>query len=266
MPIDFYGRVVDENDRPIPEAKVDFSWTDLSSAGNSTATTSSGPDGTFSLRGRTGRHLQVDVSKAGYYKLKNERFKSFDYAAFWEANYHQPDPAHPVTFHLRSKGHGEALSSGEVKPVVPADGTPVLLDLLDRGRVSLHGQLKIAAVTNTEKYPPRSFHWRASITVIDGGLIEHDLEFPFEAPKEGYVPQVTLEMPADAPDWKRSIEKTYFLRFGNPPKYGRLQVSLNGASQKASLHYTVNPTPGNRNLEADMADDGPNKPAQSTDH
>jgi hypothetical protein len=248
MPIDFYGQVVDENDRAIPEAKVDFSWTDLSSAGTSTATTSSGLDGIFSLRGKTGRYLQVDVSKPGYYKIRNERLRSFDYAAFWERNYHQPDPAQPVTFHLRAKGRPEVSSSGESTPIAPADGTPVLVDLLDRGRVSANGQIEFAAVTNTEKYPPRTFDWRATITVRDGGLLEHNLEFPFEAPMEGYTPQVVFEMPANYPGWKRSIEKTYFIRFGTPAKYGRLQIRLNGASQKVFLRYTVNPT-GSRNLE-----------------
>ena len=185
--------------------------------------------------------------KEGYYTPKQQRM-SFDYAAFWEANYYQPDPAHPVTFHLRTKGRPEPLISGETTPLVPADGTPVLVDLLGGGRVSPNGQIEFAAVTNTEKYPPGQFDWHASITVPDGGLLEHNLEFPFEAPAQGYSPQVIFEMPADALDWRRSIEKTYFIRFGNPPKYGRLQVRLNGASQKVLLHYAVNPT-GSRNLE-----------------
>jgi hypothetical protein len=202
----------------------------------------------FSLRGKTGRHLQVDVSKNGYYKIRNERLKSFDYAAFWDANYYEPDPAHPVTFHLRTKGRPEALSSGEGTPIVPADGSSVLVDLLNRARVSSNGQLEIAAITNTEKYPPRTFDWRASIAVRDGGLLEHNLEFPFEAPEGGYTPQVVFEMPASYPDWKRSIEKSYFIRFGIPPKYGRLKLRLNGASQKVYIDYSINPT-GSRNLE-----------------
>jgi hypothetical protein len=248
MPIDFYGKVVDENDRAIPQARVDFSWTDLSSTGNSTATTSSGPDGSFALRGKNGRHLQVDVSKDGYYKIRNERLKSFDYAAFGEGTYYQPDSTHPVIFHLRTKGKPEALSSGEISPVVPSDGTPISLDLLNSRHVSPNGQIVIAAVTNTEKYPPQTFDWRASITVQDGGLLEHNLEFPFEAPAEGYIPQVVFEMPANSSDWKRSIQKSYFIRFGNPAKYGRLEIRLNGASQKVLVRYAVNPN-GSRSLE-----------------
>jgi len=80
--INFYGRVVDEGDRAVPGAHVAFSWTDLSSEGNSHSATASDGSGTFSLEGKAGRVLQVDVSKEGYYKVRNERLRSFDYAGF----------------------------------------------------------------------------------------------------------------------------------------------------------------------------------------
>ena len=95
MPISFYGRVVDQDDHPIPGAKIEFGWTDLSPAGSSAKATSSAADGTFSLLEKKGRVLEVDVSKEGFYKVRAERLKSFDYAGFWEANYYEPDPFMP---------------------------------------------------------------------------------------------------------------------------------------------------------------------------
>lgn len=83
--------------------------------------------------------------------------------------------------------------------------------------------------------------------------MEHDLEFPFEAPEGGYMPRVEFNMPATAPDWKRVIERNYFIRFGSPPKYGRIQIRFNGASEKVSLSFAVNPT-GSRNLESGATD------------
>ena len=160
-----------------------------------------------------------------------------------------PDPNNPVVFHIRKKNQGEALSSGEIRPTIPADGTPARFDLLNGGTVSPDGQLEIAAVTNTEQYPPRIFNWRATIAVAGGGLIEHNAEFPFEAPEGGYQPSVEFDMPTNAPDWKRVIEKSYFIEFGSPPRYGRIRVRINGGSQKASVSYWVNPS-GSRNLEA----------------
>jgi hypothetical protein len=203
--------------------------------------------GLFSITGKTGRGITIRVSKDGYYTPKQQQI-SFDYAGFWEANYHQPDPHHPVLFHLRKKQQGEVLSRGEIHPMLPPNGAPVRFDLLNGGKVSPDGHLEIAAVTNTEKYPPRIFDWRATISVLGGGLIEHNSEFPFEAPEGGYQRSVEFDMPQNAPDWKRVIEKSYFIEFGSPPRYGRIQVRLNGGSQKASISYWVNPS-GSRNVE-----------------
>jgi hypothetical protein len=250
MPINFFGRVLDENEQPVPGAKVELSWTNLSQAGSSQAQTTTDAQGFFSLLNRTGRNLQVRVSKDAYYTPKRQQI-SFDYAAFWEANYHKPDPHNPVLFHLRKKNQGEVLSSGEIRPTVPANGTPVRFDLLNGGRLSPDGQLEIEAVTNTEKYPPRIFNWRATISVPGGGLIEDNAEFPFEAPEGGYQPSIEFDMPTNAPDWKRLVEKSYFIEFGSPARYGRIQIQLNGASQKASVSYWVNPT-GSRNLEGNL--------------
>src|SRR5438874_10348983 len=110
MPINFFGRVVDEKGQPISGAKIELSWTNLSQAGSSEAETKTDAEGYFSLLNKKGRHLQVRVSKDGYYTPKQQQI-SFDYAAFWEANYHEPDPHNPVLFHLRKKHQGDVLSS-----------------------------------------------------------------------------------------------------------------------------------------------------------
>jgi len=247
MPINFFGRVVDENEQPVPRATIVAQWSDLSPKGATDETCLSDDRGFFSITAKTGRGITIRVSKEGYYTPKQQQI-SFDYAAFWEANYHRPDAHSPVVFHLRKKNQSEVLSSGEIRPTIPPNGTPVRFDLLNGGRVSPNGQLEIAAMTNTEQYPPRIFDWKATISVPGGGLIEHNSEFPFEAPETGYQQTVEFDMRTDAPDWKRLIEKSYFIKFGSPPKYGRIQVGLNGASQMASVTYWVNPT-GSRTLE-----------------
>ena len=49
FPINFWGKVVDENDRPIEGALVDFYWNDLSRAGTSRVKALSDANGFFSL-------------------------------------------------------------------------------------------------------------------------------------------------------------------------------------------------------------------------
>src|SRR5205085_81086 len=88
----------------------------------------------------------------------------------------------------------------------------------------------------TDKYPPRIFNWQASILVPGGGLVEYNDEFPFEAPEDGYQPSAEFDMPTNALNWRPLVQKSYFIEFGSPPRYGRIQIQLNGASQKASTH------------------------------
>ena len=84
--------------------------------------------------------------------------------AFWEANYYEPNPNNPVIFHIRKKNSWRTgkTRNGKIGGQ-GTNGTPVHSDLLNGGRVSADGQLEISAVTNTEKYPPRIFNWRAAI-------------------------------------------------------------------------------------------------------
>jgi hypothetical protein len=252
MPINFFGRVVDENEQPVSGASIVAQWSDLSASGATNETTFTDDQGLFSITGKTGRGITIRVSKDGYYTPKRQQI-SFDYAGFWEADYYEPNPNNPVLFYLRKKNQGEALRSGEIRPTIPANGTPVRFDLLNGGKASPEGQLEIAAVTNTEKYPPRIFDWRATITVPGGGLIEYNAEFPFEAPEDGYQPNAEFDMPTNVQDWKRLIEKSYFIKFGSPPRYGRIQIGIDGSSQKAAVTYWVNPS-GSRNLEASSND------------
>ena len=246
-PIAFYGRVVDDAGQPVAGAIVQFEWSDLSAAGASASTATSDDNGEFSLAGVTGRGLTVRVAKEGYYTPRSQR-SSFEYAQFWAADYHEADPNRPILFRLQRKGAGENLVQGTLRQILPPDGSPVRIDLLAGGRASAKGQLELSAVTNNEEYPPPVFDWKASIAVADGGLVEHNLEFPFEAPEEGYVSRVDFDMSSQSQNWRAVIEKNFFLRFGTPAKHGRIRLRLSGSSSHVTLTYWVNPT-GSRNLE-----------------
>ena len=64
-PINFYGKVVDQDNQPIAGATVKFVWNDISSAGWSSAESTSDVNGLFSLADKKGKGLSVSVSKMG---------------------------------------------------------------------------------------------------------------------------------------------------------------------------------------------------------
>ena len=78
QPIDFYGKVLDEHEQPVANARVRFVWNDLSPTGTSEAETATDSSGLFSLRDKRGKGLSVYVSKEDYYSAGNARIANFE--------------------------------------------------------------------------------------------------------------------------------------------------------------------------------------------
>jgi hypothetical protein len=250
MPINFYGKVVDQDDHPVSSARIKFSWTDLSNNGSSQSETSSDAQGNFTLENQKGRVLLVTVAKPGYYTAKQENQDAFDYAGFWEKTYYQPDSQKPVTFHLRKKGATENLLAGRLETRVPSGGaeTPIALS---RNQADSWARLEVKAWTNTDKYPPRQFDWRVILAVPGGEIQPCNDEFPFTAPENNYTPSIDVNMPSAAENWKHGIDQQFYIRYTNPVRYGRIRFQMDGASQNVSVAYWLNPASGSRNLEFD---------------
>ena len=143
-PIEFYGKVVDENSNAVAGAKVDFHWVEIPAEdGNRTTNTESDTEGLFSLHGQLGPYLSVSVSKDGYYASHHWQ-RGFNYSL--GPDIISPDPQNPVVFILRKKGQGAELitSDNGMQPDVyvriPKDNTPVRVDLLQK-KVSAAGRI-----------------------------------------------------------------------------------------------------------------------------
>jgi len=247
VPIQFYGKVVDENLSPVRDAKVHFQWTDLSH-GTSEADSVSDGQGNFSLSGVQGKRLLVRVTKLGYDDSSSNE-GSFEFANPFEEIYYRPSKAKPVLFYLRRKGEGAQLIKKSIQVILPGDGSGANVDLAT-GRVSASGQLEVHA---WKPWPPRPllphYHWNVTFAIPDGGLVEATEQFAFEAPEAGYKPSFEFNMPADAGDgWKIEVEKTFYFSYGQPRRYGRLNFRTDGHSRYIFINYVLNPS-GSRNLE-----------------
>jgi hypothetical protein len=142
----------------------------------------------------------------------------------------------------------ENLLTGEIDGRVPSGGAPTQI-MLSRNPADSWARLEVKAWTNTETYPPRIFDWHIILTVPGGDLQPSNDEFPFTAPDRNYVPAFEVNMPSTAEDWKHGIDQQFYIRYTNPLQYGRIQFHMDGASQKVSGAYWINPTPSSRNLE-----------------
>jgi hypothetical protein len=135
---------------------------------------------------------------------------------------------------------------------IPKDGTPVNIDLA-QGRVvpSGQGDLQIQTwVTDNGKDVVHPFAWKCLVKVLGGGLQARAGKLDFHAPSSGYQPQEQVSMGKDDEHWNKGMRRQYFLQLsGN--RYARVRFEMiNGGNNLLNLHYFLNPTPGNTNLES----------------
>ena len=254
QPITFFGRVVDQHNTAIVGAHVKFIWTHLVNPETSYETNIlTDIYGGFSLQGRVGATLSVQVSATNYYAMQNASLKTFSYSKTFFQQPFQPDPANPVVFRLRKKGLGNALiTSGsgmlpDFSPRLPRDGTPVKIDLLQQ-QIADSGQISISQLKPELKEWKQVQQWGFKMTIPDGGFIEENDEFPFEAPATGYQPTVEFQFQQGQPDWATRVKKDYYIKFGSPPKFGHLHVVTAIDIDDVHLTYQINPD-GTQNLE-----------------
>lgn len=252
-PIDFYGKVIDENSNAIAGASVQFSWTEIPLRPDEKASTQSDSEGLFSLRNKRGPTLNVSVGKEGYYATRPQ-LHSFSYAL--GSDRFSPDPQTPVVFRLRKKGIGEQLIHvGGVGLhtmrdfLLNADGKPTEVSLRDgRSTPAGGGDVKVEfkagpALDNS----PSRITWQCQITIPGGGLISTDEEFPFLAPESGYQPSDDLTI--SGTNWTEEVDKQYYVQLPNG-YFGRVNLHIIGVADRPffRMESFLNPT-GSRDLE-----------------
>jgi hypothetical protein len=229
-PIKFYGRVLDQEGKPVAGATADIVWTDMSPEGSSHMQVTSDGAGLFSITGISGKHMTVRVTKEGYLRETSKGRSAFEFAGFWEPTYYEPDPNNPVIFYLRKKGEPAELVSSEGKLVLTF-GIPAPIPMPPA--TANASPINVTVFESDAK----TRKWRARISVDDGGIVPALEEFPFEAPKEGYQSSLDLnEESPHPPGWQDLHEGGWFY-IKTRQGYGLLK--LRQIRGKKTLRYEV---------------------------
>ena len=166
----------------------------------------------------------------------------FDYTTY------QPNLLRPEVFHLRKKGVGAGLISSTLDVKFARDGTPMNVDFINQN-FGTTGQLKMVQIKPPYESWKQATAWSFKMEIPDGGFVEENDEFPFEAPESGYQTTIEFIFKAGQPDWQTDLKKSYYIVFGNPPRHGRLDVENDIMWGGARIKYAINPD-GSRNLES----------------
>jgi hypothetical protein len=256
MPINFYGKVIDQAGQPVQGARVRFQWTDMSQAGTTEKLTETDAQGMFSLTNQQGKRLLVFISKDGYHAVREGK-ASFEYAAFFEPNYIEPDPNKPVIFELLKKIDAEPLIVGDALKKVAYDRAyyyDVQGGTLSQESPSYAG-LKFS-LARSPAAQGQSFDWTWTVEGINAMVQVTTDEFPQFAPTDGYLPSWGIEQKSDAKNFQRRAHVRLYLRTRDN-RYGRVDLDLSHPNAREvgptlSARSYLNPS-GSRNLEFDSA-------------
>jgi hypothetical protein len=259
VPIQFWGKVVDENEKPIAGATISLhvrQWHPsvfLQPRGDfKNFERLTDFEGRFHVEGEKGDTLTVQsITKAGY-ELSAKAEKSFRYHV---ATNISPDPENPIIFRMWHLTSAEPLLTGKKFFRVVPDGRSYSVALSSPVVVSL-GEVKSADLWLRLKRPENvsredKYDWSFSIQAVQGGVIQTNSEFMYLAPISGYVSNFVHEARNDDSRWAHRIKRNFFFKTGS--NFGRMDVEVfvhydGGAA--VEINFALNPS-GSTNLRFD---------------
>jgi hypothetical protein len=241
MPIRFYGKVIDQNGQPVPEARIRYGWNGIN--GSNERVDQSDAQGMFSIEDIQGKLLSVRVQKEGYH-ARNSGFRAFEYAAFFEPYFHQPDPNEPVVFELFKKQESVPLVRTEQQITLQKGGPAVTVALADKTSI----QLSLLA---NETQPDKP--WSMRVKTNSGGLQTAAAEFPVEAPTDGYASSVLLDRTSPKPAGWSELYQGGVLYVKSDQGYGRVEIRMIAGDAQARITMYFNPS-GSRSLEYEASE------------
>lgn len=248
--MEFYGKVIDQEGRPVEGATVYVGL--RSSKGDKEITLKTDHKGRFEIKKETGFLVYVDkVKKTGYeYKYKNNP-SGFDYA---RGKIHQPDKQNPVIFHLRKKEPPTLVLKNSFKIRFDYLGAEYELDIL-RGNpgpgdfTRLEKKVHIDLVVRGEVSGDES-GFIITFTPLDkeSGIQEKE-ELLYVAPERGYQPEYTYLLPFDK---DAVVKKHLYMKGVGGEYYSRIDVKMRSYETSVGVYLETwtNPT-GERNVEYD---------------
>jgi hypothetical protein len=226
VPVEFQGKVVDENDLPVVGAAVKYRIKSVHQGsgprdGRTAAVEKvvlSGGDGGFSIKGERGVLLTVlDISKEGYAFPADGR-KDFGYAGFPEI--HDSKRAAPVSFALVSRSSADAVEAKSMEITMPWNGRPTRFSMETGERDPSGGLILECRRTGRTGV----FDWSVRVSVEGGGVLEVGEDSNLLAPEEGYLEALEVGYEKDAKPWRFGRDVSVFYRRGG--EYGRLRLQL----------------------------------------
>ncbi|MEO7100050.1 MAG: carboxypeptidase-like regulatory domain-containing protein [Luteolibacter sp.] len=191
-PIEFFGKVVDEQNNPVANADIEIEWNGTSEKyggdGVMRKKLASDADGAFVINGITGKQLDVFVKKEGFYTRRSINNVTYEYADFWEPKFIEPDRNSPIVFHLLKRPIAEPTYHIGERMLLPPPSWVTHLDLLKKpAETTGVGDVTLRIIRPPNPGYKDPFDWELEIEGNNGAeFVESDEEFMLRAPADGY--------------------------------------------------------------------------------
>lgn len=191
-PIEFFGKVIDEKNLPVAGAEVEYSWNGTiekyGGDGVSHRTMTSDTNGLFHINGVEGKGITIRVLKDGYHRSKSPNDGNFEYAAFWEPIFIEPDSNKPVIFNLVKRPVAEPTYRVRQRSIATSPSWAKHIDLLAQpAETTGSGDMTLRIVRLPSPGYQNPFDWELKVESSGGAeFVEGKDEFMLRAPEEGY--------------------------------------------------------------------------------
>lgn len=230
-PINFWGKVIDQNGSPIAAARCDI---DIDSKGGNTRyVVFTNDQGLFELTGKTGASAYVKVSKDGFESTSDGKIGSdvsarmIYYSMDVMPSYAPPTIINPQVFMLRKKNMIANLSYATKKKVAcDKNGKIQKIELITKGKII---EIEIRCLSNAPvPFNYQIYDWSAEIQIVGGKLRSFIETDHVTAPTEGYSKIFKIEMSKKNEDaWKSStIKQKYFWIQFNDETYAKACIEV----------------------------------------
>jgi hypothetical protein len=256
VPVDFYGKLVDQFGQPVAGASIKASIRVNNGVTATTdwLTTTSDANGLFEFHGR-GEDIGMMPRKAGYALASTETYFKYSHL---EDHPYVSDAGKPKVINMWKLQGAEPLSIIKKQFHIPYTGEAIHFDLLTEKIVPTGGDITI-----TVNRPPGTISghnhqdWSLKIEAVDGGLIETGQEehVTYFAPESGYESAASYTMSDKTHNFFQGVIRSYLFTSRNHQVYGKIDFSftLNGdPSEPMGVQFRgVANANSSRNLEAD---------------
>jgi hypothetical protein len=242
--VNFIGKVYDQNSNAVPDVEVVFRIAhvdgvdadSLPKVSYSQKTVVSDASGSVHLENLEGVSISfLSIKKQGY-DLSPDLRHSFAPAVGTIEN--------PVIIPMWKRGPSAELIKFHNNTSIPYDGTAVAFDLTTGQKVlgTKQGDLVVSLDRQPHDLPwgnRDTFDWHANITAPDGGVIESNGLFLYEAPESGYLPQVQIDMPANATNWTQNYKTSMFVKSRSGTMFSRVRLEFQVGSKTGKTAFSI---------------------------